>query len=298
MIARWHAFIASRSLAGLSALIAMLVVVVALADFATGPSLSFSIFYVVPVALASWYGPRPLVVVTCLVSTITWLGVEVAGIAYDNALVPTWNAAVRLAFFALTSVLLVALKAALHRQQELAEVDSLTKVLNRRAFEQRCGYLFQVAVRRNYPVTVCYLDIDGFKKANDVFGHQTGDRILVGVAASLTRVLRDADIVARIGGDEFAFALADAEIDNARRILRRILTELREAAKSCNWPVGFSIGAVVCRLPFPDLHDALHHADRLMYDVKSRPTDGFLVEPFEPQAATANFASATSGTAR
>lgn len=282
MIANWNAFLASRSSAGLSALIALLVVVVAVADFATGPLLSFSIFYIVPVALASWYAPRPLIVATCLVSTMTWYVVEINSIAYDNTFVPVWNAAVRLAFFAITSALLVALKAALQQQQELAEIDGLTRVLNRRAFEQRCQYLFQLADRQCVPVSVGYLDVDNFKQANDEFGHRMGDRILSGIAATLTQHLREADIVGRLGGDEFAIALLDTGSADANPIMHRILTELRGMAEARGWPVGFSVGVVVCQPPLPDLFDALHHADRLMYDVKLQPADGFLIEEYQP----------------
>lgn len=297
MIANWDAFLACRSAASLAALIAFLVVVVALADFATGPLLSFSIFYIVPVALASWYAPRALIVMTCLVSTLTWYAVEINSIAYDNAFVPLWNAAVRLAFFAITSMLLVALKTALQRQQELADIDGLTQVLNRRAFEQRCRYLFQLADRQCLPVSIGYLDVDNFKRANDVFGHRMGDAILAGIAAVLTRHLRDADIVGRLGGDEFAVALPDTGDADADRIMHRILSELRMTAEAHDWPVGFSLGIVVCQPPLPDLADALHYADRLMYDVKMQRTDGFVVEEYDPRGTPADRAEPLAKTA-
>lgn len=279
----WHAVLARCSTAGVATLVAALIAIVAFADYLTGPHLSFSIFYVLPVALASWYAPRRITVLTCLVATTTWLTVEISSMVYENTFIPLWNAAVRLGFFAITSALLVALKAALQRQEVLANVDGLTQVLNRRAFEQRCEYLFRLCERQSRTVSIGYLDIDRFKQANDEFGHQMGDRILVGIAATLTRELRSTDLVGRIGGDEFAIALPDAKYSGATFKLQRILTKLRRAAASNHWPVGFSVGVVVCCPPLPNVFDALHHADRLMYRVKSRDSDGFIIEEFHPR---------------
>ncbi|MDX1480819.1 MAG: diguanylate cyclase [Woeseiaceae bacterium] len=281
MIARIDAFLNARSTPVLSVIIAMTTAVVAIADFATGPYLSFSIFYMVPVSLASWYAPRAMIALTCLVCTATWLAVELAGIDYPNDLIPLWNAAVRLGFFAITSVLLVALKALLQKQRELADVDGLTGLLNRRAFEDRCGYLFRLADRQDRPVSLGYLDIDRFKTANDDFGHQVGDRILVGVADALGHTLRRSDIVGRLGGDEFAFALPDADFADAQAQSKRLIARLRRAATKEHWPVGFSVGVIVCRPPMPDLLVALNRADALMYAVKKSGTGGFRIEELE-----------------
>lgn len=281
MNADWDAFLANRSTAGLAVLVAALIAIVAAADYLTGPRLSFSIFYVMPVALASWYAPRQVTVLTCLVATLTWLMVDVSGTAYENTYVPLWNAAVRLGFFTITSVLLVTLKSALEQQQALANVDGLTQVLNRRAFEQRCEYLFRLCDRQSRVVSICFLDIDRFKLANDKLGHQAGDKILVEIAATLTRQLRSTDLIGRMGGDEFALALPDAEYSGADFKLRSVLAQLRQTAESNRWPVGFSIGVVVCRPPLPTIEDALHHADRLMYRVKSQASGGFLIEEYD-----------------
>ncbi len=288
MKSEWHAFMADRSITGLASLIVILIAIVALADYLTGTQLSFSIFYVVPVALASWYASRRLAVLTCLLATMTWLIVEISTISYMNSFIPMWNAAVRLGFFAITSVLLVALKTALERQQELASLDGLTQVLNRRAFEQRCECLMRTCDQQSRAISIAYLDIDDFKRANDDFGHQLGDQILVAVAAILTRELRSTDLLSRIGGDEFAIAMPEAGYSGATFKMQRIVTKLRRAAVSNGWPVGFSVGVVVCRPPLPNLHQALHFADRLMYGVKMREADGFVIKEYDPGWNTAS----------
>lgn len=265
----------------MAALVASLIALVAAADVLTGPHLSFSIFYVLPVALASWYMPRRMTALTCLVATATWLTVDVRGMTYDNNFIPLWNAAVRLGFFTITSALLIALKAAHEKQQMLASVDGLTQVLNRRAFEERCDYVFRLCARQSRVVSIGFLDIDRFKRANDTLGHQAGDRILVEVAATLVRELRRTDLIGRLGGDEFAIALPDAEHAGVTSRLRGILASLRNAAAANHWPVGFSVGVVVCRPPLPAVDDALNHADRLMYRVKALGADGFSIEDYD-----------------
>lgn len=281
MIAAFDACLTKRPPWALALIIAVMIGVVAIADYLTGPYLSFSIFYVAPVSLASWYAPRALIAVTCTVSTASWLAVELVSIEYPNDLIPLWNAAVRLGFFTLTSVLLVALKKSLRRQRELADVDGLTGLLNRRAFQDRCRYLFQLAERQNQPVCLGYLDIDDFKTANDEFGHQAGDRILAGIAEALSRSLRSSDIIGRVGGDEFAFALPDTGHEDAKSQSTRTIARLQRAAEAQNWPIGFSIGIVICQPPMPDLLEALNFADELMYEVKKRATGGFVIKTYE-----------------
>lgn len=296
MIVKSHAFLASCAPASLAAIVAILIALVAGADYATGPQVSFSIFYMVPVALASWYASRAIIVLTCLVSTATWLFIEVTGIDYDNALIPLWNAGVRLGFFAITSSLLVALKRALRQQRILADVDGLTGLLNRRAFEHRCQYLFRLSERQQHTVCVCYVDIDRFKQVNDTFGHLAGDEILKVIAAALRKNLRETDLISRLGGDEFAIALPNTDCRGGNYKMREILASLRHVATENKWPIGFSVGVVVCRPPMPGLYDALHHADRLMYAVKQQPNDGFLIEEYQPLNSSEPDASANRKT--
>lgn len=282
MIEKVNVFFARCSSASLAAIVAILILLVAFADFVTGPHVSFSIFYVMPVALASWYASSRIVVLTCLISTATWLTVEVNSIEYKNTLIPLWNAGVRLGFFAITSSLLVALKGALRQQRILADVDGLTGLLNRRAFEHRCQYLFRLSERQQHSMCVCYVDIDRFKQVNDTFGHLAGDKILKVIAAALRKELRETDLISRLGGDEFAIALPNTDRRGGNYKMQEILASLRRVATENNWPIGFSVGVVVCRPPMPGLYDALHHADRLMYAMKKQPNDGFLIEEYHP----------------
>ena len=87
--------------------------------------------------------------------------------------------------------------------EQLADTDTLTPLPNRRAFMRRLEAVVQYAARHNTPAAILYIDFDGLKRINDVYGHHTGDAVLLHLAQTLTETLRATDMVARIGGDEF-----------------------------------------------------------------------------------------------
>jgi len=103
------------------------------------------------------------------------------------------------------------LKAKLSEAEELADRDPLTPVLNRRAFVRELGRIRTFSQRYGSPASLVYFDLDGFKSVNDRFGHAAGDSALQAVAARLAGNIRESDIVGRMGGDEFAVILVQAD---------------------------------------------------------------------------------------
>jgi diguanylate cyclase (GGDEF)-like protein len=103
------------------------------------------------------------------------------------------------------------LKAKLTEAEELADRDPLTPVLNRRAFLRELGRIRTFALRYGSPASLVYFDLDGFKSVNDRFGHAAGDAALQAVAQRLAGNIRDSDLVGRMGGDEFAVILVQAD---------------------------------------------------------------------------------------
>lgn len=104
---------------------------------------------------------------------------------------------------------------------------------------------------------------------NDQLGHAQGDALLVKVAATLKRVLRSTDLVARMGGDEFAICLPDTPLQNATTLLEGLRLTLSRLKLEKNQPLSASIGAVCWQHPPDNMSLMLAEADRLMYLVKN-----------------------------
>jgi diguanylate cyclase (GGDEF)-like protein len=159
--------------------------------------------------------------------------------------------------------------AAAHRR--LAITDAATGALTRRAFVAAAERERRRAERSGRPLSIAYLDLDGLKSVNDRSGHRAGDRVLRAAANAVAGALRGDDAVGRVGGDEFAVLLPDADVLGAARIAER----LRKAvATACRAPgVTASVGAATFRFPPSSVDDMLAAADRLMYRSKEAGGD-------------------------
>jgi len=119
-----------------------------------------------------------------------------------------------------------ALKASQMELEQLARVDSLTGLANRRQFDERLALGLERARRQQLPIALMYLDIDHFKHINDNLGHATGDAVLQRFAQRLGACVRAGDLVARLGGDEFAVLIEDAATAQAAEVIARKLLAL------------------------------------------------------------------------
>ncbi len=234
----------------------------------TGGTISFSIFYLAPVALLSWYMGTAEGILASIFSASAWLRADTVATGSSNLIVRYWNAVVLLGFFLITALILSRLKVAYQQEQELSRVDFLTGVPNGRAFRQVAEMEKHRVKRYRRPLTVAYLDIDNFKIVNDQYGHQTGDVLLVWVARSIRRNLRATDFVARVGGDEFALLLPETGAEAGQFVLYKVQRVLVDLAKQNSWPVTFSIGAATFVEDPESLDQMIQSADELMYTAK------------------------------
>lgn len=151
-----------------------------------------------------------------------------------------------------------------------ATKDSLTGILNRRAFLDNAELAVSMAVRTQRQITLLVIDIDHFKKINDSYGHPVGDTVLGGFTKGVQRLLRPHDLFGRIGGEEFAVLLSDSS-NNVMNVAERIRTFAEEQSfpSISNLSYSISIG-VVTLIPESqrDLEKMLLHADKALYEAK------------------------------
>jgi diguanylate cyclase (GGDEF)-like protein len=259
----------------------VLVAIIGVLDDVTSFELSLTVLYLVPTAVASWYGRRRLGLLVCILAAATMLLVDLrSGHEYSNVAIPVWNAAFRLGIFAVTADLLCRLRDSLEEVAALARTDGLTGVLNGGTFMQRCDAITKLADRYSHATALGYLDLDHFKLVNDTLGHDVGDRVLKAVAAEIVTRLRTSDVVARMGGDEFAILLPETGLAGATVAFTAIYDDLVALATRNQWPVDFSIGVVVFHSAPPTADEALRRADELMYTVKNAGKGRVVVEEF------------------
>jgi diguanylate cyclase (GGDEF)-like protein len=110
------------------------------------------------------------------------------------------------------------------RDRRQASLDPLTGVFNRRYLEDVLARELPRTRRRQHPLSLLILDLDGFKRYNDTYGHLAGDRLLAEVASSLAGAMRAGDVIARYGGDEFVIVLPHTPGETARRVAKELMS--------------------------------------------------------------------------
>ena len=168
----------------------------------------------------------------------------------------------------------------------LADHDEMTGLANRRRFREEVERGVNYAERYGHPAAMLLLDLDNFKDVNDSLGHHVGDRLLVGVAERLGTRLRRTDVLGRIGGDEFAALLPQAEPAQAIRVAEEVLDEIITAAYALDGHVVTARASIGLALFRPglgiDADDLQIRADVAMYTAKRE--GGNRVSVLDPDA--------------
>ncbi len=113
---------------------------------------------------------------------------------------------------------------------QMATLDDLTRISNRRGFITLAQNSLRVCIRQKIPASLVFLDLNDFKLINDKFGHAEGDKVLIAFAAHMKKIFRDSDVFARLGGDEFAVLLTGTPYDQASEIVERLRLSVNQSA--------------------------------------------------------------------
>ena len=253
---------------------AFLLILVASGDYLTHANLilEFSPLYVIPVSFFAWFVGKRTGIFFAAVSVGLAFCIRLTHLPRLTAL---WDALVWLALYFGTALIMVQLRKLYDRERHLSRIDPLTRIENRRALRESADRARSYSERQGLPLSIAYLDLDGFKELNDNLGHRTGDKLLTLTAAVIRRFIRPTDTVARVGGDEFVILLPGTTSDDAAQILRRVRSNFDVAMQHKGWAVTISTGLVTFFPPLSSVREMIQHADKAMYAAKSRGRNQF-----------------------
>lgn len=243
-------------------------------DWGTGYKMHITIFYIIPICLASWYIGMFSGLFISLLCSITMLEASLlAGSGYSTFII-VWNLIIDFMTFSVISVALWKLKNTLEMSNMQAKTDFLTNILNIRAFYEEGSLAITKCMKKNLPLAMVFIDCDNFKRVNDEEGHEVGDQVLKVVAHTIQMNLKKVDKVSRFGGDEFLIMVIGSTDDNIQNTVSRVNEKLMTAMEERNWPVTFSVGVAIFNTPPSSIYEAVKVADNLMYQVKSEGKNG------------------------
>ena len=269
LLARAHTFLSRLDPRVTLVMAFLMVALFGYVDYLTGFEVSFSFFYLIPIAIAAWYVNARAGLAVIAVSITAWVVSNwLAGETYSHEIIRYFNALTRLAVFVLVNELLHELKLVVSHERKESRTDHLTGISNSREFYDLATLELERARRYKHPFTVAYFDLDNFKQINDTLGHSEGDRLLKNIAQTVDGIIRKTDVFARLGGDEFVIFFPNTDQSGARSAMSKIETALGKSMQDMLPPVTLSIGVVTFRSVPVTVDRMLRQADRAMYEAK------------------------------
>jgi diguanylate cyclase (GGDEF)-like protein len=162
-----------------------------------------------------------------------------------------------------------------HKLELQATYDTLTGSFNRGFGLHFLEDRIRLTQRDGLQLTIVYIDVDNLKSTNDGLGHKFGDQLILGVVESIRGALREADLVCRLGGDEFLVVMNNCEEAEAKRIMLRICTHLELLSEGSPFPYEISWGVLSYNKDdFPSMNEFVERADQIMYQSKQAKKAG------------------------
>lgn len=234
-----------------------------------GSEISFLLFYLLPVAGATWFVGRTAGIVMAGACGVIALGADLSmGREYSQAWIPVYNALVVTGFFLISAYALAHLRAALQQEARLAREDILTNIPNLRSFREDLPDAFEAATERRSAITVALVDLSDISYINDRWGSSAGDMLLRVTAHTLQKLQRPGDLLGRVGGTTFAVVYPGVGEDQAEDFVGRIRRHLLAEIEGYDRPVTISVAAVCSGRANGSSDRMLDHASSVLGDLK------------------------------
>lgn len=259
----------NRGVAVQALLALVLVGCAGVADWLLGPDVPLTLGYLAPIAVAAWCFSRSIALACTVVASTTWLVIELR--EHEVTLHPGvhfLNFSLQFVLFLGFGRLVFALRDRLLREQQLAYSDALTGLANRRAFWADLEQEIRRCRRFRTPFSIAYVDVDDFKSINDRCGHECGDQVLQRIARAVQASIRELDVAARVGGDEFAVLLPGTPEAGARVVTAHLAGVLACTELLPGRAVRCSIGCLSVKSAPGSVDELVARADSLMYAAK------------------------------
>lgn len=240
------------------------------ADYLTSYTFSLSAFYVLVILAVSWFCGAWWGSLFVFLSVYAQIQIMLSlGNLFSEPLFFYVGNGNKLFAYLVIAFLTSAVRTAFTRARAAARVDYLTGITNRIGFYEKVSVEMARHRRDPHPFAVAYIDCDHFKVLNDGLGHSEGDRVLEAVGQTLNSKLRETDIVARLGGNEFAVVMPQTSEFAALHVIRKLRRDLDSAMEEHEWPITFSIGLGLFPSVPENVDRVIAFSDKLLYRVKA-----------------------------
>lgn len=266
-------FLDRRSRLTLSTLSIALVVVVAAADFFTRPEICLTLFYLLPIGLATWFIDRRAGLAFAVLGAALWILTDIAGgRSYVYPAMLHWNMLVRFGGFVLFAFVLSAVRTKLMGESSLARRDFLTGLPNSHSFYELASQELEKAFGL-CPLTLVYIDMTGFKWINHRLGYAAGDQLLCSFAQFIKEIVPRKDLVGRLGGTAFGVLLPGTGSDAAALLTDQLKNGLKQERLRHGRPVHFYISAVTYPSAPRTVAELMQEAERRIHRLKESKKD-------------------------